>query len=145
MKMKWPLSTQINHLVQGMNKAADRYIQERSDLTFSRFQLLATLLYIGESTQHGLAQRMGVSDTIISRIVHELSAQGYLEIRKDPNHGRRHILGITEHGTQTVQRLGEILERSFMEIVSSEAEDPEQFERDINNILKYLQKNGVIR
>ncbi len=128
-----------------MNKSADAYIRRTTDLTFSRFQLLDTLRQVGRQTQHGLAQAMGVSDPVVSRMLVELAAAGYVEIENDPNHGRRRLVSITQAGIERIQALGEVLERAFMELVRGAVDDTSRFDGDVRRILAELDTNGEIQ
>jgi DNA-binding MarR family transcriptional regulator len=142
--MKQPISVQINRLVQTMNSSADAYIRQHYPLTFSRYQVLDTLRYTGPTTQHALAEAMGVSDTVISRMMKALQELDFIMIQKDPQHGRKHIISLTEYGKTQINQLGQKLEQAFLDVLNSTIGNTEQFGKDINAILMALKHNGVI-
>src|SRR5215469_13224419 len=66
----------------------------------------AVLIAIDEqapSSQHDIAQRMGVDRTTMVTLVDELEGKGLVERRPDPRDRRKNVVALTEAGRATVQ------------------------------------------
>jgi DNA-binding MarR family transcriptional regulator len=73
----------------------------------------------GADTQRALAERLGVSEPSVSRMVRVLVASGWLEASSDPAGGNRHHLRLTDAGESLVARWGGQLEERFAALVES--------------------------
>lgn len=77
--------------------------------TYSQMRLLGTLEDIQPATQHQLAQALSVSDPAISRALRPLEAEGYVEVRTDPDHARRRLVSLTDSGSKAFHEHGKPL------------------------------------
>jgi DNA-binding MarR family transcriptional regulator len=86
----------------------------------------AVLIAIDEqapSSQHDIAQRMGVDRTTMVTLVDELEGKGLVERRPDPRDRRKNVVALTEAGRATVQgatRAADEAERRFLAPLSAD-------------------------
>jgi DNA-binding MarR family transcriptional regulator len=88
----------LHRVVFLLGEAARRRGEDPGGLTYSQLRLLGMLEEIQPVTQHQLAQALSVSDPAISRALRPLEAAGLVQVRTDPQHGRRRLVSITEAG-----------------------------------------------
>lgn len=79
-------------------------------MSYSRFLALYMVGAEGADTQRALAERLGVSEPSVSRMVRVLAERGWLESVPDPAGGNRNQLRLTATGEQLVGRWGAELE-----------------------------------
>ena len=92
------LADLLHRVVFLFGEAARRRGDDAGGLTYSQMRLLGTLEEIQPVTQHRLAQALSVTDPAISRALRPLEAAGLVQVRIDPKHARRRLVGITEAG-----------------------------------------------
>ena len=80
-----------------------------SGLSYSQMRLLGTLEDIQPATQHRLAQALSVSDPAVSRALRPLQADGLVQVRPDPEHGRRRLVSLTDAGRNAFHSTGKPL------------------------------------
>jgi DNA-binding MarR family transcriptional regulator len=86
----------------------------------------AVLIAIDEqapSSQHDIAQRMGVDRTTMVTLVDELEGKGLVERRPDPRDRRKNVVALTEAGRVTLRGATEAAddaERSFLAALSDQ-------------------------
>jgi DNA-binding MarR family transcriptional regulator len=86
----------------------------------------AVLIAIDEqapSSQHDIAQRMGVDRTTMVTLVDELEGKGLVDRRPDPRDRRKNVVALTEAGRVTLQGATEAAdeaERSFLGALSDQ-------------------------
>ena len=86
----------------------------------------AVLVAIDEqapSSQHDIAQRMGVDRTTMVNLVDELEDKGLVERRPDPGDRRKNVVALTDAGRVTLEGATEAAdqaERSFLGALSDE-------------------------
>lgn len=71
----------------------------RADLTPTRLTTLAVLASVGPMRMGGLASRLGVQVSTMSRIVDILAASGWVERRQDKADHRACVIAITDAGS----------------------------------------------
>jgi DNA-binding MarR family transcriptional regulator len=96
----------LHRVVFLLAEAARRNDTDLGGLTYSQMRLLGALEDIEPATQHRLAQAMSVSDPAISRALRPLEADGFVEVRTDPDHARRRLVSLTEAGRAAYHRGG---------------------------------------
>jgi DNA-binding MarR family transcriptional regulator len=94
-------------------------LRNEAGLSYSRFLALYMVGSEGADTQRALAERLGVSEPSVSRMVRVLVASGWLESSSDPAGGNRHQLRLTSAGAELVGRWGAHLEERFAALVES--------------------------
>ena len=116
--MNTPLSFLFNEIVWTMNKHADKMLKDHFDITFKQFLLLATLARAQPTTQHNLARCLEYSDAAVSRMANKLADVNYVLIKKDPTHGKKNVLTLSDTGLTIVASASQILEEAFLPSVS---------------------------
>jgi DNA-binding MarR family transcriptional regulator len=116
----------LGRLVFGLERASERLLQARLGISYKRFIFLTVLEHAGIVTQHELAQALGYSDPAVSMMVVELAKEGFLEISLSPDHGRKHLVAMTKHGSDLVAQGREILDSHFDQLAVSAEVDTRQ-------------------
>jgi DNA-binding MarR family transcriptional regulator len=91
--------------------AADTFLRTEAGVSYARFLALYMVGSEGADTQRALADRLGVSEPSVSRMVRVLVEAGLLEAVSQAGVGNRRTLSLTESGERLVQRWGAELER----------------------------------
>jgi DNA-binding MarR family transcriptional regulator len=117
--MERDLSRSLHKLTSRLDRAADAMLRGEAGLSYSRFLALYMVGSEGADTQRALAERLGVSEPSVSRMVRVLVAAGWLEALADPAGGNRHQLRLTSAGAELVGRWGAHLEERFAALVDS--------------------------
>jgi DNA-binding MarR family transcriptional regulator len=104
------LSRSLHRLTARLDRAADAILRVEADVSYSRFLALYMVGSEGADTQRALAERLGVSEPSVSRMVRVLADGGWLQTLPDPAGGNRNRLRLTARGEQLVQRWGAELE-----------------------------------
>ena|SRR5690242_5611611 len=117
--MERDLSRSLHKLTFRLDRAADAMLRGEAGLSYSRFLALYMVGSEGADTQRALAERLGVSEPSVSRMVRVLVASGWLEAFSDPAGGNRHQLKLTSAGAELVERWGAHLEERFASLVES--------------------------
>lgn len=103
------LSDLLHRVVSLLSEVARQHIGPDGDLTYSRLRLLGALEDIEPTTQHRLAQTVGVSDPAISRALQPLEQEGLVRITRDPAHARRRLVELTDAGRAAYHASGKPL------------------------------------
>jgi DNA-binding MarR family transcriptional regulator len=88
-------------------------------MSYSRFLALYMVGSEGADTQRALAERLGVSEPSVSRMVRVLADGGWLRAMSEPAGGNRNQLRLTAAGEQLVQRWGAELEERLAALVDA--------------------------
>ncbi len=81
--------------------AGDRLVAPLG-MTSARWQVLgAAALAAAPETVARLARAMGLNRQGVQRIVNELEAEGFVELRPNPHHARAKLVGLTARGRAT--------------------------------------------
>lgn len=78
---------------------------EPLDLTPHQAWMILLIRETGPLSLTELATRMWLDHPTTSRLVHSLEERRILEVRQDPNHGRRIRIGVCEEGAAFVETL----------------------------------------
>jgi DNA-binding MarR family transcriptional regulator len=113
------LSRSLHKLTARLDRAADAFLRAEAGLSYSRFLALYMVGSEGADTQRALAERLGVSEPSVSRMVRVLAAGGLLEMVSDPGGGNRHRLLLTVEGERLLQRWGGELERRLAALLEA--------------------------
>ncbi|WP_028933470.1 MarR family winged helix-turn-helix transcriptional regulator [Pseudonocardia spinosispora] len=104
--MDYGLADLLHRVVLLLGEAARQRGSDPGGLSYSQMRLLGTLEDIQPATQHQLAQALSVSDPAISRALRPLEVAGLVQVRTDPEHGRRRLVSITETGSKAFRDTG---------------------------------------
>jgi DNA-binding MarR family transcriptional regulator len=108
--MELDLSRSLHKLTARLDRAADTFLREEAGVSYARFLALYLVGSEGADTQRALAERLGVTEPSVSRMVRVLANAGFLETTSDPLGGNRNRLRLTAAGDQLVTRWGTDLE-----------------------------------
>jgi DNA-binding MarR family transcriptional regulator len=122
-------SLAIHELVVVLDRAADVLLAKRYAISHPRFMVLRALRE-GTATQHALAERLGITDAAVSRMLPPLTAAGLLTVDTDPDHGRRHLVSLTEQGMTLARDCEETLDDAFSGAARDAGVDVEKFVHD---------------
>ena len=139
--MNEPLTHLLHKSVWLMDRYADALLAQHFQLSFSRFYVLAVLGSIEPTTQHGLASCLGYSDAAVSRMVAALQEDGLLTQRNDPQHGRKHVIALTEKGQDILAKCNELLEREFDGMLVRASLDKETVRATMQGIRDQLEQS----
>lgn len=80
------------------------YVREHS-LSVAEWRMLARLNAQGSMQLGDFCRETSMDKAYVSRIVRSLQPQGLIEVRTDPDHGRRLIVAITARGRALARRI----------------------------------------
>ncbi|MFH8409601.1 MarR family winged helix-turn-helix transcriptional regulator [Streptomyces sp. NPDC018019] len=103
------LADLLHRVVFLLGEAARQRGDGSTGLSYSQMRLLGTLEDLQPVTQHRLAQALSVSDPAISRALRPLEAAGLVQVRPDPEHGRRRLVELTAAGREAFHESGKPL------------------------------------
>jgi DNA-binding MarR family transcriptional regulator len=132
------LADLLHRVVFLLGEAARRSGDGAGGLTYSQMRLLGTLEEIQPVTQHALAQALSVSDPAISRALGPLEAAGLVQVRPDPSHGRRRLVGITEAGRNAFHDSGKPLYDKLRTVLLEAGFPYERYLQDTNHLAQIL-------
>jgi DNA-binding MarR family transcriptional regulator len=104
------LSRSLHKLTVRLDRAADAILRAEAGVSYARFLALYLVGSEGADTQRALAERLGVSEPSVSRMVRVLADSGWLQTLPAPAGGNRNWLRLTATGEQLVKRWGAELE-----------------------------------
>jgi len=111
------LSRSLHRLTARLDRAADAFLRQEAGLSYARFLALYMVGLEGADTQRALAERLGVSEPSVSRMVRVLVEAGLLETAPDPLGGNRNRLRLTSAGQRLVTRWGVELEQRLTRLL----------------------------
>jgi DNA-binding MarR family transcriptional regulator len=136
--MERDLSLGLHTLTARLDRAADRILRAEQDLSYRRFLVLFMVGLLGTPTQRALAERLGVTEPSVSRMIGALAGTGLLDAHPDPAGGNRRRLGLTPSGRELVQRCGELLEGRLAALVEASGVPYDVYARYTNQLLAAL-------
>ena len=113
------LSRSLHKLTARLDRAADAFLRAEAGLSYSRFLALYMVGSEGADTQRALAERLGVSEPSVSRMVRVLVQAGLLATVSPPGGGNRHRLQLTAAGERLLQQWGGELEQRLASLVEA--------------------------
>jgi DNA-binding MarR family transcriptional regulator len=117
--MEGHLAFDLHALTSRLDRAADRILQAECDVSYRRFLVLFMTDRLEDPTQRALAERLGVTEPSISRMIAMLSTAGLLDVRRGASGGNRRGLRLTDEGGRLVQRCCVLLEDRMTVIVQA--------------------------
>jgi DNA-binding MarR family transcriptional regulator len=100
------LSRKLHKLTGRLDRAADLRLRTDAGVSYPRFLALYMVGSEGAGTQRALAERLGVSEPSVSRMVRVLADREWLEVVPDPAGGNRNRLELTRAGQELVESWG---------------------------------------
>lgn len=113
------LSRSLHRLTARLDRAADTFLRAETGLSYPRFLALYMVGLEGADTQRALAERLGVSEPSVSRMVRVLADSGWLRAVSEPAAGNRNQLRLTTAGEQLIERWGGELEERLAMLVGA--------------------------
>ena len=135
------LSYDLHKLTARLDRAADRILQEREGISYSRFLTLFAVQN-GAANQRALAVWLGQSEPSTSRMVGVLSSEGLLNARRIPGGGNSRRLQLTSAGAELVERGGRLLEERFEELLERSGVSRASYQRQTRRLLRELDANA---
>jgi DNA-binding MarR family transcriptional regulator len=112
-------------------------------MSYRRFLALYLVGSGGADTQRTLADRLGVTEPSVSRMVRVLADAGLLQTTADPMGGNRNRLQLTTAGEQLVTRWGTDLEARFASFLDRAGVPYDTYERYTKRLLAALDSQAV--
>jgi DNA-binding MarR family transcriptional regulator len=113
------LSRSLHRLTARLDRAADDMLRLEAGMSYPRLLALHMVGSEGADTQRALAERLGVSEPSVSRMVRVLADGGWLQALPDPSGGNRNRLRLTASGERLVQRWGAELEERLAALLET--------------------------
>jgi DNA-binding MarR family transcriptional regulator len=113
------LSRNLHKLTARLDRAADQLLRTEAGISYARFLALYMVGLEGADTQRALADRLGVSEPSVSRMVRVLGEGGWLETLPDRGGGNRNHLRLTAAGEALVQGWGGQLEERLAALLEA--------------------------
>jgi DNA-binding MarR family transcriptional regulator len=120
-------SLAVHELVVALDRAADVLLASRHGISHPRFMVLRALRTGGTATQHALAERLGITDAAVSRMLPGLADAGLLTVVVDPDHGRRRLVTLTDRGEEVARECELTLDAAFTGAATDAGVDVEGF------------------
>jgi DNA-binding MarR family transcriptional regulator len=113
------LSRKLHKLTARLDRAAGVRLRTGAGVSYPRFLALYMVGSEGADTQRALAERLGVSEPSVSRMVRVLAENEWLEVVPDPAGGNRNRLKLTRAGQQLVESWGGELETRLANLLEA--------------------------
>ena len=131
------LSYDLHKLTARLDRAADRILQEREGISYSRFLTLFAVSN-GAANQRALAVWLGQSEPSTSRMVGVLASEGLLNPRRIPGEGNSRRLQLTSAGAELAERGSRLLEGRFAELLERGGVSRRSYQRQTRRLLDQL-------
>jgi DNA-binding MarR family transcriptional regulator len=138
------LSYDLHKLTARLDRAADRILQEREGVSYSRFLTLFAVKNRA-ANQRALAEWLGQSEPSTSRMVGVLVSEGLLNARRVPGGGNARRLQLTPAGAELVDRGSHLLERRFTELLERSGVSRTSYQRQTRQLLDQLDADAQRR
>ena len=135
------LSDLLHRVVALLGDVARQHMSPDGDLTYSRLRLLGALEDIEPTTQHRLAQTLGVSDPAISRSLQPLEQDGLVRITTDPQHARRRLVELTDAGRAAYHASGKPLAEEFRSALVEQGFPYDRYLADTQRLAEILESD----
>ena len=119
----------LHKLVFDLDRAADRLLRDRLQISYKRALFLLVLKNQGTVHQHELAVALGYSDAAVSTMLTELEKSGYISASPSPEHGRKRLVSITRAGSALVRTGKCMLDSHFAQLMKSAGVDAERYQQ----------------
>jgi DNA-binding MarR family transcriptional regulator len=117
----------LHKLVFEMDRGADKLLRTHLGISYKRLLFLSVLQIHGTVTQHELAIALGYSDPAVSMMLLELAKDGYIRTTPSPEHGRKHLVTITDEGSEVVAKGRQLLDSHFDKLMVAAGVDAQHY------------------
>jgi DNA-binding MarR family transcriptional regulator len=132
------LSYELHMLTARLDRAADGLLRQEQGISYARFLALFAVRETNGS-QRDLARWLGQTEPSTSRMVAVLADEGLLTVTRRDGAGNRRQLGLTDKGTEVMERCGRLLEGRFENLVRSSGVPYESYRRNTRRLLRQLE------
>ncbi|HYP72961.1 MAG TPA: MarR family transcriptional regulator [Microbacterium sp.] len=137
----------LHHLVARLDAFAEEYLQRHHGVSFATFSFVAVAADLGEADITTLARALGVSKAAVSKRVPALVADGWVQTRPDPDHGRRVLVSPTGRALLLMRDAGGALEVEFTDLLADPrliagGVDADDLNRQLNLLLTVVSEKG---
>lgn len=130
----------LNHLVNELNKHADRILRREFALTYSQFLFLLHVNASGPVPSGALATQLGVSRAAVSKRMSWFVSRGLVSSGGDRSDSRVVTLAITSAGKHLVTEMSDVLENEFrLRFLDLNAVDLDALNVTLLKVLAHLQ------
>ena len=136
------LSYDLHKLTARLDRAADRILQEREGISYSRFLTLFAVKN-GAANQRALAAWLGQSEPSTSRMVSVLASEGLLNARRIAGGGNSRHLNLTSAGAGLVERGSRLLEARFDMLLERSGVSRASYHRQTRRLLDQLDADAL--
>lgn len=131
------LSRLLHAVTIRADRAADRILRAERGLSYNRFLVLYAVDEMGGPTQRALAERLGVTEPSVSRMVRALRDDGLLFTDARAGGNRRQVT-LTPAGAEALHGGGAVLERRFADAVAAAGVDYDDYRATTARLLGVL-------
>lgn len=132
------LSFNLHALTARLDRTADRILQTKEQISYSRFLALFMVGELDASTQRALAAQLGITEASVSRMTRRLAADGLLQVVAAPEGGNRRHLSLTPEGRALVDRCARMLEDHLVTLVGHSGIPLAQYARHTRQLITAL-------
>ncbi|MFG6195545.1 MarR family winged helix-turn-helix transcriptional regulator [Nonomuraea sp. JJY05] len=134
------LSFDLHVLTARLDRAADRILRAEHQVSYRRFLALTLVGRLGASTQRTLAEYLGVTEPSVSRMTAVLAAEGLLDVRPDPDGGRKRRLSLTDKGKELVASVQRGFEDRLAALVAHSGVPYEEYAEHTARLLQAFER-----
>ena len=118
--------------------ARERLAADQTRLTYTQLRFIGTLGESPGTTQHRLAEALGLSDAAASRALRALQDAGYVNIVTDPTHARRRLVSATDAGRDLFHATGAAMATDLREWLTAQGFPYERYLADSQQLAALL-------
>ena len=117
--MSLELSRALHALTARLDRAADRMLRAEQHVSYRRFLVLFMVGELDTPNQRTLAERLGITEPSVSRMIGALVGAGLLDVAPDAAGGNQRRLRLTADGRALVGRCCDLLVRRLAALVEA--------------------------
>lgn len=117
--MSLDLSRALHTLTARLDRAADRMLRAEQHVSYRRFLVLFMVGELDTPNQRTLAERLGITEPSVSRMIGALVGAGLLDAAPDAAGGNQRRLRLTPDGRELVGRCCDLLVRRLAALVEA--------------------------
>ncbi len=95
------VAARLYQTVSLLSRETDQILQEQLGIGLSQYKIL-TVLQKSPRMQQTIAKKLGQTEASVSRQIKLLRRQGMLTVNKNPQNRRKHIVNLTNSGSQVI-------------------------------------------
>lgn len=130
----------LHRLVAVLDRHADAILRRSLGITYSQFLFLTHVAGAEGVDGATLAQSLAVSRAAVSKRLPWFEARGLIEVRPDPDHGRRRTIHLTDEGRDLAATAADRLEQALRQEAPRRADvDLDTLHDDLHKLLLVLE------